>query len=142
MAATDSLNSLDQMLKAAREQHADEMKSVKDSLLASQLELKLTQDALSGQQERTGVAERFSVKLLTQFAMVDAALTLANKAFDDARQFALAQTPSDGIRERPATPNGLRVVPYDQTFEDDGEGEKPHYVPPPATGIDPNTPHG
>lgn len=151
MAATDNLDSLDRLLQATRDQHKDEMKGVNDQLLASQLELSLTKDALAKQQERMAVAERFSVKLVTQFAMVDAALTLANKAFSDARSAALSATVSidDNIKIKETNDQVNTLV------ANGDNGGKPHYTPPPqgytpprqpgvpqGQGIDPDAPHG
>lgn len=78
----ERFTSLDATLDAARRAWADERKALEDKLLASELELKLTKEALDKAIQARSIAERTSAKLVAQFGMV-------SQVFEDAKELAI-----------------------------------------------------
>ena len=82
MSIIDRFNSIDDILRTAREEHHDTLKQVNDQLLAARIELEMTKNLLRGETEARQVAERIAVKLVTQFSVVEA-------VFAEARSMAM-----------------------------------------------------
>ena len=81
-AALERFYSLDETIRAIKDDHANSLKSVSDLLLAAQIELELTKDRLKKAVADRDAAERVTVKLLTQFSVVE-------QVFADAKRMAL-----------------------------------------------------
>ncbi len=77
--------SLDETVAAIREQHATEIKAATDAQFAAEVRATLLQDQLNQAIEARTIAERITVKLITQFGVVET-------VFAEAKALALAHT--------------------------------------------------
>lgn len=64
--------SLDETVAAIREAHEEELKAAKDAQFGAEVKTALLEDMLAKAIEARNTAERFSMKLLTQFNTVEA----------------------------------------------------------------------
>lgn len=85
MSALDHLNSIDETLNRVRQDHAHEVKTLQDQLLAAQIELQLCRGTTEREKNDRIAAERITMKLITQFGMVE-------NIFSEAKRLALEIT--------------------------------------------------
>ena len=84
--ALERFYSLDETIRDIKEAHQAEIQSVKDKLMAAEIEAVMLREALQVADRERRSAERVTVKLLTQFATVEA-------VFAEAKRLALSTEP-------------------------------------------------
>lgn len=101
----DQFQSLDEAVKAIREETDAALKAMSDRLLAAELEATLCRDLLHKANEKSEAYMRVAERLITQFATVE-------KVFADAKAYALtlpAKEPETAGADHPLLP---KVEPY------------------------------
>lgn len=105
-AALERFYSLDETIRAIKDDHASTLKSVNDALMAKSIELELTKDRLRQAIKDRDASERVTVKLVTQFAMVET-------VFAEAKRMALQVQSMEQFKEETAN-DPIPLLPKNQ----------------------------
>ena len=101
--ALERFYSLDETIRDIKEAHQAEIQSVKDKLMAAEIEAAMLREALQVADRERKSAERVTVKLITQFATVEA-------VFAEAKALALSAQPEP----QHATTTPLNILDLDR----------------------------